>query len=104
MIGKNEVKMKIDFEKVKKFHFREIKMGEKPRVEACRVGRMKSGKTVRPVKVTTFSSTVVDQILLRSGKLRSVDLYKNVFVNPDRQIKDISSETEKFAVLPRLHM
>lgn len=60
---------------------------EKPRVDACRVGRRKSGETVRPLKVKTVFLTVADQILLKSGKLRSVDQYKNVSVNTDRSLE-----------------
>ena len=37
-------------------------LGEKPRVEASRLGK-KSGSATRPVKVTLSSSTIVQQIL-----------------------------------------
>ena len=41
-------------------------IGEKPRVEACRLGKRKSSKSIRPVKVTVANSTVVSQILSKT--------------------------------------
>ena len=36
-------------------------IGEKPRIEAGRVGKQKHGNAMRPVKVTAASSTIVNQ-------------------------------------------
>ena len=73
-------------------------------MDACRVGRGRSSETVRPVKVTTvFSKAVADQILQKSGKYRSVDQYKDVFVNPDRspeqreQLKVLVKEVKRLS-------
>ena len=61
-------------------------MGERPRVTASRLGR-KSSETAktecRPVKVTLASSTSVNQILTKTGRLKQVDQYKLVYVRPD---------------------
>ena len=43
-------------------------LGEKPRVEACRIGK-KSPSAARPVKVSFSSSSIVQQILKKSSKL-----------------------------------
>ena len=59
-------------------------IGEKPRVEACRLGKRKSNKSMRTVKVTVANSTVVSQILSKARNLRKVSNLKSVFVFPDR--------------------
>ena len=57
-------------------------LGEKPRVAACRVGG--TGTTeCRPVKVTLPSATSVNQILLKTGKLKQIEQFKSVYVRPD---------------------
>ena len=58
-------------------------MEEKPCVEACRVGMKKTSGKVRPVKITTVSSSVANQTIAKGRKLNSVEKYKKVFVNPD---------------------
>ena len=59
-------------------------IGEKPRVEACRLGKRKSNKSMRTVKVSVANSTVVSQILSKARNLRKVSNLKSVFVFPDR--------------------
>ena len=59
-------------------------IGEKPRVEACRLGKRKSNKSMRTVKVTVANSTVVSQILSKARNLRKVSNPKSVFVFPNR--------------------
>jgi hypothetical protein len=59
-------------------------LGEKPKVQATRLGKKKS--VARPVKVTFSSATTVKQILMNSKKLRQIEKYKNVFLSPDRTI------------------
>ena len=61
-------------------------IGEKPRFEACRLGKQKSGDQdkVRPVKVTLSSSTTVYQILKNAKNLKTSDSFKSVFISPDR--------------------
>jgi hypothetical protein len=61
-------------------------LGEKPRVEAVRIGRRleASGSNCRPVKVTLGSSTAVQQILSKAKALKQMDKWKAVYVSPDR--------------------
>jgi hypothetical protein len=61
-------------------------LGEKPRVEAVRIGRRPeaSGSNCRPVKVTLGSSTAVQQILSKAKALKQMDKWKAVYVSPDR--------------------
>ena len=77
-------------------------VGEKPRVESCRVGRKTSDKTVRPVKVTVASSTVVDQILSKVRRLKRVDKFKSVFVSADRSPEQRIQQRELIKELKRL--
>ena len=58
-------------------------LGEKPRVEASRVGQGAAGKC-RAVKVTFTSSTIARQILIKAKNLRRVEQHKHVFISPDR--------------------
>ena len=62
-------------------------LGDKPRVEACRLGRQRTGKAVRPVKVTVANSAVVSQILSKAKNLKNIEGYKSVFVCPDRSVE-----------------
>lgn len=62
-------------------------IGEKPRFEACRLGKSSnsdSTKKVRPVKVTLSSSTIASQILSKSRKLKKTVNHQSVFICPDR--------------------
>ena len=60
-------------------------VGEKPTVEACRIGKKKTNleNACRPVKVTVSSSLMVTQILTKARKLRLSEKFKTVFVSPD---------------------
>ena len=62
-------------------------IGEKPRFEACRLGKSISGddkKKVRPVKVTVSSSMIASHILSKSRNLRNTVDHSSVFICPDR--------------------
>lgn len=59
-------------------------IGEKPRVDACRIGKKKLDNSSRPVKVTAASSTVIAQILSKAKKLKKQTKYENVYLSPDR--------------------
>ena len=65
-------------------------IGEKPKIEACRVGKIKSQKP-RPVKVTLSSSLFVAQILSKARRLKENPTYSSVFLSPDRS-KDQRAE------------
>ena len=58
-------------------------IGEKPKMEVCRLGKAKDGRP-RPVKITVSSSSTVFQILTKSRKLSGNEKYKTVFLSPDR--------------------
>ena len=77
-------------------------MEEKPRVEACRVGMKKTSGKVRPVKITTVSSSVADQIIAKGRNLNCVDKYKKVFVNPDRSPEQREERRELVKEVKRL--
>ena len=68
-------------------------LGEKPRVEASRLGK-KSGSATRPVKVTLSSSTIVQQILKKSSKLSRTDKFKTVYLAPDRTAEERAQHKE----------
>ena len=60
-------------------------LGEKPRIQASRIGRMCADRNVnRPVKVVLANSTTAHQILLKAKKLKQIDGRKSVFISPDR--------------------
>ena len=59
-------------------------LGEKPKVEVCRIGRVSSKELARPVKVIFSNSTSPRIVLLRSKHLKRSDRYKNVYISPDR--------------------
>ena len=61
-------------------------LGEKPRLEAVRLGQEATDKT-RAVKVTLGNSTVANQILRRSAKLKQSESFSEVFISPDRSLK-----------------
>lgn len=62
--------------------FQEI--GEKPRIEASRLGKECKQRKVRPVKVTLTSSAIVNQILVKARKLKQSENNSSVFICPDR--------------------
>ncbi len=57
-------------------------IGEKPRIEASRLGRSGSGTKDRPVKVSLSSSVTVRQILRKARNLKTNDKFKMIFINP----------------------
>ncbi len=63
-------------------------LGEKPRVAASRLGktgpRSSTPNKPRPVKVSLSSTTAVQQILSKTGKLKKVEMFRAVYVCPDR--------------------
>ena len=59
-------------------------IGEKPRVEVCRLGNRKDGKGARPVKVILSCAVTVNQILSKARNLRSSEKHKSVFLSADR--------------------
>ena len=61
-----------------------LDIGEKPRIEACRLGRVRRTGKVRPVKVTLSSATSVNQILIKAKNLKESSKYGSVFICPDR--------------------
>ena len=75
-------------------------LGEKPRVEASRLGK-KSGSATRPVKVTLSSSTIVQQILKKSSKLSRTDEFKTVYLAPDRTVEERAQHKELVVELKR---
>ena len=77
-------------------------LGERPRAEACRLGKEKTDKSVRPVKVTVANSTVVSQILSKARKLRKVSGFESVFVCPDRSIEQRAKQKLLVTDLKRL--
>lgn len=62
--------------------FQEV--GEKPRIEASRLGQTRKEGKVRPVKVTVSSSTIVNQILTKARNLKQSEKHSKVFICPDR--------------------
>ena len=59
-------------------------LGEKPKVEAVRIGLKAKKQTPRPVKVSVSNTIVVTKILSRARKLRDSQRFKMVFISPDR--------------------
>ena len=77
-------------------------LGEKPRAEAYRLGKKKTDKSTRPVKVNVANSTVVSQILSKARKLRKVSGFESVFVCPDRSIEQRAKQKLLVTDLKRL--
>ena len=59
-----------------------LEIGEKPRLEATRIGKVKPGNT-RPVKITVGSSVVAAQILSKARLLANSEKSSRVFISPD---------------------
>ncbi|KAL5263570.1 hypothetical protein ACHWQZ_G008816 [Mnemiopsis leidyi] len=75
-------------------------LGEKPRVEACRIGK-KSPSTTRPVKVSFSSSSIVQQILKKSSKLSGSEKFRRVFLAPDRTAEERAQHKQLVLELKR---
>ena len=59
--------------------------GEKPRLEASRLGEKKENSTrVRPVRVTLYNTATAKQILAKTKALKKTARYSSVFITPDR--------------------
>ena len=56
----------------------------------CRVGTPANGH-VRPVKVSLTSANMVSVLLTKSRKLRQLDIYKTVYISPDRTKEERSA-------------
>ena len=77
-------------------------MGEKPRIDVCRVGKHVPGGPPRPVKVVTTSSTVADQLMQKGRRLSHLEKYKRVYVNPDRSLEQREQRRELVKEVKRL--
>ena len=58
-------------------------LDEKPRVTATRIGKTPVSGRSRPVKIVCHTSNTANQILKKSGKLKQVQRFKNVYLRPD---------------------
>ena len=59
--------------------------GEKPRMEASRLGEKKgSAERARPVRVTLYNAATAKQILAKTKELKKTASYSSVFITPDR--------------------
>ena len=70
------------------------KIGEKPRLDACRIGGGRVGGKDRPVKVTLISSAIISQILRKSRDLKETEQYKTVFISPDLNYEERTKQRE----------
>ncbi len=59
------------------------RIGQKPTVEAVRVGQRKDGKE-RPIRVTLRTCSAVHEILVKAKTLRTDNEYKSMYICPDR--------------------
>ena len=72
--------------------------------EGCRADIKKTSGKVRPMNITTVSSSVADQIIAKGKKLNSVEEYNKVFVNPDRlpeqrvERRELDKEVKRLSV------
>lgn len=79
-------------------------LGEKPRLDACRVGKksIESSSTKRPIKVSLSNSIVVNQILSKARNLRTNEKYRSVFISPDRTEDDRKKQRKLVVEMRRL--
>ena len=77
-------------------------IGEKPKIDACRLGKKKPDNAVRPVKVTATSSTVITQILSKAKQLRKKNTFENVCLSPDRSPEQRLKQKQLVTELKRL--
>ena len=61
-----------------------LEIGEQPRVEASRLGKIVTGGKARPVKVCFSSSSAASQVLTKARTLKQSEKYNRVFICPDR--------------------
>ena len=69
-------------------------INEKPHFDAKRLGRNKSGEHVRPVRVVLQGSQAIRQILVKAVKLRETEVFKSVFISPDRTPEQRAAQRE----------
>jgi len=62
-------------------------LGEKPKIEASRLGKPDKSKA-RPIKVSLSSSVAVNQILVKARRLRTSERHKSVFICHDRSLEE----------------
>ena len=67
---------------------------EKPRLDACRLGKRSVGGKGRPDKVTLSNSAIVNQILLKARNLKATAEYKTVFICPDLTHEERTKQRE----------
>ena len=84
-----------------------LELGEKPKIEAGRVGKKSSSsgdndkKPVRPVKVHFSNATIVHQILNKARHLRNSEHYNKVFISPDRSVEERARQKELITELKK---
>ena len=76
-------------------------VGEKPHFEADRIGVKREGVT-RPVLVKLRSGVVAAGIRRNAGKLKKTDLFRTVYICPDRTLMQRKEHKECVAELRRL--
>ena len=74
-------------------------LGEKPRIEAIRMGKSSQTGTALPVKISLSSSVIIRHILSKSRKLRETEEFKVVFLAPDRTVEE--RERQKVLIVER---
>ena len=70
------------------------KIGERPRLDACRLGKKKVGGKGRPVKVTLSNSAFISQILRKARNLKTTAEYQSVFISPDLTPEERTKQRE----------
>ena len=78
-------------------------LGEKPRVEACRIGKKNDvGQSVRPVKVVFSNSTLAWQVLSKAKNLKQSKRFQAVYINPDRSPEERKVQKELLLQLKKI--
>ena len=65
-------------------------LGIKPKHAPTRLGLKKNSNVPRPVKVCVSNSALVLQLLRKAKDLHKSEVYKKVFIAPDRSLDDRS--------------
>ena len=73
-----------------------LELGEKPIIEASRIGLIKDSKAA-----TVSSLTIVQQILSKARSLRNSEHYKKVFISADRSTEQRAKQRELVQELKR---
>ena len=69
-------------------------LGEKPRLEAARIGLKVKHDSPRPVKVSLSNASTAQQILSRARNLRKSDRYQLVYISPDRNMEQTTQHRQ----------